>query len=95
MQNSSLSDDDVALVYLRLVRQESADAADLIEQIYVHFNAHAALRAALIITLLKKEIEHYHTIPEIGMYTYLLVNLQNKGKEQPCPFPHSNYAGIR
>ncbi len=24
-----------------------------------------------------------------------LVNLQNKGKEQPCPFPHSNYAGIR
>ena len=72
MENASALDDSVALVYIRLVRQESSDAALVVEQIYSQFSAHAALRAALILMLLKQEIQHYHSIPAIGMYTYLL-----------------------
>jgi len=72
MENRSALDDDVALVYIRSVRRENSDAAAVLEQIYNHISSHAALRAALIVTLLKQEIQHYHSIPAIGMYTYLL-----------------------
>jgi len=77
----AVSDDDVALVYIRLVRKESPDAAALIEQIHRQFGAPAALRAALVITLLKQEIQQYHALPDMGMYTYLL-----KDSPQAIPF---------
>ncbi len=64
--------EDVALVYTRLVRQESQEAAAAIEQIHVSFGAHAALRAALIITILKMEVQQNHWIPGIGLYAHLL-----------------------
>ncbi|MEO8392199.1 MAG: hypothetical protein ABI700_04325 [Chloroflexota bacterium] len=73
MENASVSDEDVALVYIRLVRKESPDAATVIEQIYVHFGPRPALRAALIITLLKHEIQQ-QSLPDTEMYTYLLQN---------------------
>ena len=65
-------DEDVTVVYKRLVRRESEDAATIIEQIHDQFGTHIALRAALIILLLKEEMLHYQAIPEVDMYSYLL-----------------------
>jgi hypothetical protein len=72
METASVSDEDVALVYIRLVRKESPDAAAIIEQIYVHFGPRPALRAALIITLMKQEFQQ-QSLPDTGMYTCLLL----------------------
>jgi hypothetical protein len=72
MDNASASNDDVTQVYIRLVRKESQDAAAVLEQIQTRFGAPAALRAALIITLLKQEIHHFHDLPSIEKYTHLL-----------------------
>jgi len=73
MENASVSDEDVALIYIRLVRKESPDAATVIEQIYVYFGPRPALRAALIITLLKPEIQQ-QSLLDTGIYTYLLLD---------------------
>jgi hypothetical protein len=72
MGNPSVPDDDVALVYIRLVRKESPDAAAVLGQIYQQFGARAALNAALVLTLLKQEIQHNHSLPEMTSYTHLL-----------------------
>ena len=64
--------EEVALAYIRLVRLESEDAAAAIEQIHTEFGSHAALRAALIIRLVKVEVQQNHWIPKIGVYTHLL-----------------------
>nr|AUN37630.1 hypothetical protein [uncultured bacterium] len=72
MDNASASNNDVALVYIRLVRKESDDAADVLEQVLRHFGASAALRAALVLILLKHEIRHFHSPDEIDGYTHLI-----------------------
>jgi hypothetical protein len=72
MGNALASDDDVALVYIRLVRKESLAAATILEQIHRNFGARAALSAALVVTLLKQEIQHNHSLPDIKSYTHLL-----------------------
>ena len=64
--------EDVALTYTRLVRRESGDAAAAIEQIQAAFGAQAALRAALIITILKMEVQQNHWLPNIDLYAHLL-----------------------
>jgi hypothetical protein len=64
--------EDIALTYTRLVRRESGDAATAIEQIQAAFGAQAALRAALIITILKMEVQQNDWIPGIGLYAHLL-----------------------
>jgi len=72
MDNASSSNDDVTLIYIRLVRKESPDAAAVLEQIRSRFGAPAALRGALVITLLKQEIRHYHIHQDIENYIHLL-----------------------
>ena len=74
MKNPSDLYEDVALAYTRLVRQESQEAADTIEHIRADFGTHAALRAALIITLLKMEVQQNHWVPGIGLYAHLLAD---------------------
>src|SRR6185436_18096517 len=58
----AVSDDDVALVYIRLVRKESPAAATILEQIHQQFGARTALNSALVVTLLKQEIQHDHSL---------------------------------
>ncbi len=72
MNPASDPQEDVALAYIRLVRLEYPDSAAIIEQIHIRFGSPAALRAALTITLLSEEIQHYHSMPDIRMYTSLL-----------------------
>jgi hypothetical protein len=66
--------EDVALIYTRLVRKESAEAAAAVEQIQATFGTHAALRVALIITIVKIEVHQNHWVPNIGLYTHLLAD---------------------
>jgi hypothetical protein len=72
MEDLPRSRDDTLSAYIQLVRQDSPAAAAVIEQIQLLFGAHAAFRAALILVLLKNEVQPYHALPDIGMYTYLL-----------------------
>ena len=64
--------EDAAIAYIRLVRQVDEKAAIAIEKIYADFGSHAALRAALIITILKMEVQQNHWIPKIDLYDHLL-----------------------
>ena len=77
--------EDIALIYIRLVRQESGQAAAAIEEIQAAFGVHAALRAALIITILKMEVQQNHWLPNIGLYAHLL-------EDYPDAFPLTKYA---
>ncbi|MEO8395452.1 MAG: hypothetical protein ABI700_20835 [Chloroflexota bacterium] len=63
-----------ALIYIRLVRRESHEAAAAVEKIQATFGARAALRAALILTILKTEVEQNQWIPGIGLYFDLLAD---------------------
>jgi len=77
--------ENVAVVYTQLVRQESQEAAAAIERIHTAFGARAALRAALIITILKMEVQQNHWIPSIGLYAHLL-------EDYPDASPLTKYA---
>ena len=72
MQTASDLYEDIALVYTHLVRQESREAAASIELIHAAFGSRAALRAALIITIMKMEVQQNHWIPGVGLYAYLI-----------------------
>lgn len=71
MKPGSDSYEETALVYIRLVRKESEEASAAIEQIHAQFGSHAALRAALIITLLRMEVKQNHWTPNLSVYAYL------------------------
>lgn len=77
--------EDTALVYTRLIRQENQEAAGAIELIHSAFGSHAALRAALIITIMKIEVQQNHWIPNIGLYAALL-------EDYPDALPLTKYA---
>jgi hypothetical protein len=66
--------EDAALIYIRLVRKESQEAADTLDQIYADFGSHAALRAALILTIVQIEVQENHWLPNIGLYVNLLAD---------------------
>ena len=72
METASDPYDEVALVYRHLVRQESQEAGAALDQIQAAFGSHPALRAALIITMLKIEVLQNHWIPNIALYNHLL-----------------------
>lgn len=72
MERSSDLYEDAVQVYIRIVERESEDAAAAIRQIYSTFGARAALRAALIIQLLRMEIFQGNYPPRISFFTYLL-----------------------
>jgi hypothetical protein len=77
--------EDSALLYISLIRQESAEAAAAIELIQTNYGSHAALRAALIITILKMEIQQNHWMPNISLYVHLL-------EAYPEALPMTKYA---
>lgn len=72
MKSSSDLYENVALVYIRLVRKESEAAAATVERIHATFGAHAALRVALIIKILLLDTEQNRLIPNIDNYAHLL-----------------------
>ena len=77
--------EDATFVYTRLVRQESRSAAAAIERILAEFGAHAALRAALIITIMKMEVRQNHWLPSIKLFNDLL-------QDYPEALPLTKYA---
>lgn len=85
MEPVSDSYETSALVYIRLVRKISHEAAVAIEQIYAQYGSHAALRAALIITLLKMEVQQNHWLPNLKLYEHLL-------SDYPQAVPLMNHA---
>jgi hypothetical protein len=77
--------EDSAIVYTRLVQAESQAAAAAVEQIHTAFGSHAALRAALIVTLMKMEVQQNHWLPSIKLYRHLL-------EDYPEALPSAEYA---
>jgi hypothetical protein len=75
MELSSDLYDDAARVYTHMVERDSSDAADAIRQICSSFGARAALRAALIIQLLRMEICQGNYPPLLRFYGYLLQDI--------------------
>ncbi len=74
MKTDIALNEDATLVYIHLVRTDSPEAADAIEKIYVAFGSHAALRAAVMITILKMEVRQNHWIPRFELYADLFEN---------------------
>jgi hypothetical protein len=72
MEPPSALYEDAVRLYIRMVERDSTDAADALEQIYSTFGARAALRAALIIQVLKMEICQGNYPAQIRFYGYLL-----------------------
>jgi hypothetical protein len=72
MESASNPYEDVVIVYIGLVRQDSAQAAAAIEQIHSTVGSQAALRAALIITIFRMELKQNHWIPDMSVYAYLI-----------------------
>lgn len=64
--------EDAARVYIRMVERDSLDAAADLQQLHFIFGARAALRAALIIQLLRMEVCQGNYPPQIHFYSYLL-----------------------
>jgi hypothetical protein len=85
METASDQYEDAAFVYTRLVGRESREAAAAIAKIQAAFGSHAALRAALIITLMKIEVQQNHWIPYLGLYLHLL-------EDYPDAIPLAKYA---
>ena len=63
---------DLLLAYITLIEQDSQQAAEAIEQIYATFGGQAALRAALIITILRMEIRQNQWVPDISFHADLI-----------------------
>jgi len=87
VETASDLDEEVILVYIRLVRQESREAAAAIELIRAAFGSRAALRAAVTITILKMEVHQNHWIPYFRFYANLL-------ECYPEALPLTQYAAI-
>lgn len=69
--NSDLYE-DAARVYIRLVEFDSPDAGAALQDIHSTLGARPALRAALIIQLLRMEVLQGSTPHQIPFYSYLL-----------------------
>ena len=54
--------DDVVSTYIRVLEHDSPEAAAAIAQIISIYGSRAALRATLVITLLKMEVEKNHSV---------------------------------
>jgi hypothetical protein len=72
MESPLDSYEDVVLVYVSLISQDSPQAGAAIEQIQTSIGTQAALRAALIITVLRMEVRQNHWVPDISVYAYLI-----------------------
>jgi hypothetical protein len=72
MNPTSSHYEEVAQVYTRLVEKDSPKAAASLRKIHFIAGAHATLRAALILSVLKTEVQKNHYLPNLKVYAYLL-----------------------
>ncbi len=64
--------DDVVSTYVRVIKQDSPEAAAAIEEILAICGTRAALRATLVITLLKMEVQKNHSVEDISIHRYVI-----------------------
>ena len=72
MEPASDMYEDVARVYIQVIRQDSPEAATAVEEIQIRAGSRAALRATHILTMLKMEIKQNRYMPNLSMYSYIL-----------------------
>ena len=72
MKNFSDVYEEIAQLYTRVIKRDSLGAGKAIEQIWVTFDARAALRAGLIILLLKLDVKEKYQIPNGSLYAAVL-----------------------
>jgi len=77
--------EDVAATYIQLVRKTSLEASLTVSQIQITFGAHAAVLAALIITVLKMQTEGNECIQDDHLLALVV-------KEYPTALPLLNHA---
>ena len=63
---------DVVSTYVRVIKQDSPEAADVVEAIRSASGSRAALRATLVITLMKMEAQRNHSLKDIRIERELL-----------------------
>ncbi len=72
MATGSGSYDDVVATYIHVIRRDSPEAAGTVEQILAAYGTRAALRATLVLTLLKMEVQKNHPIDDFDVLTNLI-----------------------
>ncbi len=63
---------DIVVVYIRTIKRESPAAAAAVEEILATYGSRAALRATLVITLLKMEVQKNHSVENISVPMHLV-----------------------
>jgi len=63
---------EVVSTYIEMIRRDSGEAAAAIEMILARFGARATLRATLVITLIKMEVQKNRAIEDISAHSYLV-----------------------
>jgi hypothetical protein len=73
-QQECVSDvyDDVVSTYISVIKQDSLEAAAAVEEILVSYGSRAALRATLVMTLLKAEAQNNHSVENLSVRRELL-----------------------
>lgn len=56
--------EDIANLYIRVIKRDSPEAGAALEQIHATFGARAALRATLVLTVLKMEVKENYHLPD-------------------------------
>ncbi len=64
--------DDVVATDIHVIKQDSPECAAAIEEILAICGTRAALRAALVITLLKMEVQKNQSVENVKLQTYLI-----------------------
>ena len=64
--------DDVVSTYIHVLEHDSPEAAAVIAQILAIHGSRAALRATLVITLLKMEVEKNHSVENLDVQMHLI-----------------------
>ncbi len=72
MKSASDSHDDIVSAYIQVIKLESQEASTAIEEIRSLCGVRAALRATLVLTLVKKEFHENRSIPGVGAHNYLI-----------------------
>ena len=65
---------DVLLTYLQVIKQDSVEAAAAIQEIWAGYGSRAALRATLVVTLLKMEIQQKRYLTDSSIQSSLLID---------------------
>ena len=63
---------DVVNTYIDVIRRDSAEAAEAISAILANFGLATALRATLVITLVKIEVQKNRAVEDVSVHAYLV-----------------------